>query len=107
MSDTAVGGGTPSPAMVASAGPEPPLLSLEGSQDKAEKKRCAVCRRKLTLIMALMSDCRCKGVFCPEHRAADAHACLHDAMERERARLATQLGAGEDRAAHKRARMGL
>lgn len=37
--------------------------------------RCEICRKKLNLAASVTGLCKCKGVFCSEHRQFEDHGC--------------------------------
>lgn len=38
--------------------------------------KCEICKRKLNRLMLQLHTCRCKGLFCSEHK--HDHKCSHD-----------------------------
>ncbi len=44
---------------------------------KSKKPRCAVCRKKLSLIEASIT-CQCERLFCASHRFPELHGCEHN-----------------------------
>ncbi|CAD7701695.1 unnamed protein product [Ostreobium quekettii] len=69
------------PAVVAPGARDPP----ERRNARPAKMRCPVCRRRVGLTGFA---CKCGGVFCGEHRYAEAHACEFDHKGAERRKIA-------------------
>lgn len=59
--------------------PTPPKKPIQKN-----KKRCWTCKKKVGL---MGFECKCDFIFCAEHRYAEAHACPHDYMTEQRAKL--------------------
>ena len=55
-------------------------------QSAKRRQRCRACRKKLGL--ADTYTCKCAGVFCANHRHAEAHECTYDYKAAGRAMLA-------------------
>lgn len=66
--------------------PNTPVSEAGSSPGRMTRKRprCGVCKKKIGLTGF---DCRCGGMFCPNHRYTDQHNCSYDYRTEERAKL--------------------
>merc|ERR1711970_1067327 len=54
----------------------------EPPKKKSKKRKCAVCKKKLTLAEGV--DCRCGMLLCGIHRYTDKHECCFDFKTEDR-----------------------
>jgi hypothetical protein len=40
------------------------------------KRRCQICKAKISLVDELVSSCECENKFCSKHRMPESHSCV-------------------------------
>ena len=45
------------------------------------KKRCLICKKKLSLAQSITCKCRCDNFYCSSHIQAEKHSCDFDYKE--------------------------
>lgn len=60
---------------------------VKTDKPKKVKKRCGVCKLKLTLVQRECGKCGCGGVYCGMHRMSENHECTFDHKTNGRAKL--------------------
>jgi len=59
-----------------------PAAPSSSSSNMSKSKRCAQCRKKLSVVNEY--ECRCGQFFCSTHRYAETHKCTFDYKEEGR-----------------------
>lgn len=55
--------------------------------NKTNKKKCAICSVKLSLVEIECGKCPCGGIYCSKHRFEKEHSCEYDFKTKGRERL--------------------